>query len=38
MTVLFLYLVKGDASVRYYTAAYSGQVTFYKVPEKHGHV
>ena len=40
MAVLFWYLVKSDARVRYYTVAYNGQVTFYKVlvPEEHGHV
>ena len=38
MAVLFLYLEKSDASVRYSKLAYTGQVTFYKVPETHGHV
>ena len=33
-----LYLVKSDAGVRNYTVAYTGQVTFYKEPEKRGHV
>ena len=37
MAFLFWYLVKSDASVRYSTVAYTGQVTFYKVPEQHGH-
>ena len=32
MAVLFWYLVKNYASLRYCT------VTFYKVPEQHGHV
>ena len=31
MNVLFCYFVKSDAS----TVAYTGQVTFYKVPEQH---
>ena len=38
MAVLFWYLVKSDASVRFHTLTCTGQVTFYKVPEKHGHV
>ena len=38
MNVFFWYLVKRDASVRYCTVAYTGQVTFYKVPETHSHV
>ena len=34
----FLYSVKSDASERYScTVAYTGQVTFYKVPENHGY-
>ena len=33
MAVLFWYLVKGGASVRYCTAAYTGQVTFYEVSD-----
>ena len=38
MVVLFRYLVKCDpSSVHYCTVTYSS-VTFYKVPEKHGHV
>ena len=38
MTVLAWYLVKrGLSSVRYCTVAYT-IVTFYKVPEQHGHV
>ena len=38
MAVLFWYLVKSDASVRYCTVAVTGQVTFYKVPEQNGQV
>ena len=38
MAVFFWHLVKSDASVRYFIVAYTGQVRFYKVPEKHGHV
>ena len=38
MAVLFWDLVKSDASVRYGIVAYTGQVTFYKVPETQGHV
>ena len=38
MAVLFLYLVKSDANVRYCAVAYTEQVTFYKAPEQHGHV
>ena len=29
---------KGDASLRYCTEAYTGQVTFYMIPETHGYV
>ena len=36
MTVLFWYLAKSDASVRYCTVAYTRHVKFYKVPEKYG--
>ena len=38
--LVFLYLVTNDASVRYCTVVYSatGQVRFYKVQNKHGHV
>ena len=35
---LNLGVVKSDSSVRYCTSAYTGQVTFYKVLEQHGHV
>ena len=39
MAVLFWYLVKCDSIVNSYcTVAYTGEVTFYKVPEKHGPV
>ena len=39
MAVFFWYLVKRDLlSVHYCTRLQIGQVTFYKVPEKHGHV
>ena len=38
IVVLFWYLVKSNASVRYCTVAYTGQVTDNKVPEPHGHV
>ena len=38
MAVLFWYLVKSDACVRCCTVAYTGQVTFYKKPDTHGHV
>ena len=38
MAVLFWYLVKHHARVRYCTVAYTGQVTFYKEPVQHGHV
>ena len=38
MFVLFWYLVKSDASVRYCTVAYTGQVTFKGVPEQCDHV
>ena len=38
MAVFFRHLVKSDVSVRYCTVAYAGRVTFYKVPEQHGHV
>ena len=34
---IFLYPVKHDAHVHYCTVAYTGRVTFYKVPEQHGH-
>ena len=38
MAVLFWWLVKSDARVRYCTVAYTGQVMLYKVPEQHGRV
>ena len=38
MAVLFWYLVKRDAYLRYCTVAYNEQVTFYKIPEQHSHV
>ena len=38
MSVLLWFLVTSNASVRYCTIAYTGQVTFYKVPVTHGHV
>ena len=38
LAVFFLYPVKSDAIILYCTVAYTGQVTFYKVPEKHNHV
>ena len=40
MAVYFWYLVKSDLSnIRHVTAhTYAGQVTFYKLPETHGHV
>ena len=39
MAVCCLYLVKSDLSSEHvYTVAYTGQVTFYKVLEKHDHV
>ena len=38
MAVLFWYLVESDASVRYLTVVDTGQVTFYRVLEIHGHV
>jgi len=38
MIVCFLYLVKSDLTSVPCTVAYTGQVTFYKVPEIHGHV
>ena len=34
---LVWYLVKSDTNVHYCTVAYTGQVTFYKVPEQQGH-
>ena len=36
--VLFWYLVKSGASVRYCTVAYTEHVTFYQRPETHVHV
>ena len=33
LAVFFCFHVKSDCSVRYCTIAYTGQVTFYKVPE-----
>ena len=36
MAVLLWYLLKTDAIVRYFTVAYTGKVTFYKIPEIHG--
>ena len=36
MVVLFWHLVKCDTTIR--TVAYTGQVTFHKVLESHGHV
>ena len=38
MAVLFWYPIKSNASVRYTTEAYTGQVTLYKVPETHCYV
>ena len=38
MVVLVWYLVQSDTSVCYFALAYTGRVTFYKVPEQHGHV
>ena len=38
MAMLFWYLVKSGASERYCTLAYTGQVSFNEVPERHGHV
>ena len=38
MAVCFLYLVKSDLSSLACTVAFTGQVTFNKVPDKHGHV
>ena len=38
MAVLVWYLVNSDASVRQCTATYTGQVTFQRVAETHGHV
>ena len=39
MVVFFWYLVKSDLScTRVHTIAITGQVTFYRVPEKHGNV
>ena len=38
MAVCFWYLVESDASLRYCTEAYTGQVTYDKVPEQHGHL
>ena len=39
MAVYFWYLVKRDfSSLRVFMVAYNEKVTFYKVPEKHGHV
>ena len=40
MAVCFWYFVKSDLSSEhvYSKVAYTGQVTFDKVPEKHGHV
>ena len=38
MAVLFWYLVKVTCPVYDTAHVYAGQVTFYKVPETHGHV
>ena len=38
IAVFFWYLVKSDWSMYTCIIAYTRQVTFYKVPEKHGHV
>ena len=38
MAVLFRYLLKSETSFRYYVITFTEQVTFSKVPEKHGHV
>ena len=38
MAVLFWYLVKRDAVFVSCSVAYTGQVTFFKVTETHGHV
>ena len=38
MAVFFWYLVIIGAGVRYCTVLYTGKVTFYKVPETHGHI
>ena len=38
MAVLFWYLVKSNASVRYCTSSDAGQVTLSRVPEQHGRV
>ena len=37
MAVFLWYLVKSNASVRYYKVAYTEQVMFNKVPETLGH-
>ena len=38
MTVFFSYLVKSYLPMYVFTIALTGQLIFYKAPEKHGHV